>query len=140
MNAVVVDCSVTMAWCFEDECDPLADAVLDLIGEVDVWAPSIWPLEVANVILVAERRGRLVSAESTRFVELLGDLPILIDGTTHERALGSVVARGRALGLSAYDAAYIDLAERKGAVLATRDSKLAAACRAAGIQVLEPSV
>jgi predicted nucleic acid-binding protein len=138
VNAIVVDCSVTMAWCFEDECDALADAVLGRIGEVEVWVPSIWPLEVANVLLVAERRGRLDPSDSTRFLELLGDLPILVDGSTHERAFGAVVTRGRALGLSSNDAAYVDLAERRGALLATRDSRMAAAGAQTGIQLFEP--
>ena len=71
MNALVLDCSVTMAWCFEDECDELADAVLGVFGETEVWVPALWPIEVANVLLVAERRGRLTSAGSARFIELL---------------------------------------------------------------------
>lgn len=140
MNAIVVDCSVTMAWCFEDECDALAEAVLGVFGEVDVWVPSIWPLEVANVLLVAERRGRLDQTGSTRFVELLGDLPIQVDGSTHERAFGALVGRGRELGLSSYDAAYVELAERRGAALATRDSRMAASGRETGLQLFEPAL
>jgi predicted nucleic acid-binding protein len=139
MNAVVVDYSVATARCFEDERDAMANAVLDVAGEVDVWVSSVWPVEVANVILVAERRGRLKSTDSTRFVELLGNLPILVDGTTHERAVGSIVSRGRALALSSQNVAYVDLAEHRGAALATRDARMAAACKASGIQVFEPT-
>jgi predicted nucleic acid-binding protein len=135
MKRLVLDCSVTMAWCFEDECDRVADAVLDHLAEAEVWVPAVWPLEVANVLLVAERRGRLSSAASARFIELLGGLPILIDGSTHERALASVLATGRDLGLSAYDAAYVDLANRLGAPLATLDQRLRAACQAQGVAV-----
>ncbi len=59
MRPLVVDCSVTMAWCFEDECDELADAVLDRLADGEAWVPSLWPLEVANVLVAAERRRRL---------------------------------------------------------------------------------
>ncbi len=135
MSALVLDCSVTMAWCFEDECDEIADAVLGALGTTEVWVPALWPIEVANVLLVAERRGRITSAGSTRFLELLGGLPILIDGSTHERALSSVLSTGRELGLSAYDAAYVDLAVRLGATLATRDKRLKRVCQEAGIEV-----
>jgi predicted nucleic acid-binding protein len=137
MSVLVLDCSVTMAWCFEDECDPLADAVLDVVGDMEVWVPSLWPIEVANVLLVAERRKRLKSADSARFIELLARLPIQVDGAGHERALGPVIAKGRELGLSAYDASYVDLAERRGATLATRDKKLMKVCRGAGIDLFE---
>jgi predicted nucleic acid-binding protein len=135
MSTLVVDCSVSMAWCFEDECDALADAVLEVFPETEVWVPALWPLEVANVLLVAERRERLTSAGSARFLELLAGLPIVIDGGTHERAFGSVISTARELGLSAYDAAYVDLATRLGAPLATRDRKLKRACRESGVEV-----
>jgi len=135
MTPLVLDCSVTMAWCFEDECDEIADAVLGAIGATEVWVPALWPIEVANVLLVAERRSRITSAGSARFLELLGGLPIHIDGSTHERALSSVLSTGRELGLSAYDAAYVDLAVRLGATLATRDKRLERVCQKAGIDV-----
>jgi predicted nucleic acid-binding protein len=135
MSPLVLDCSVTMAWCFEDECDALADAVLGVFGETEVWVPALWPIEVANVLLVAERRGRLTSAGSARFLELLGGLPIIVDGGTHERALGAVLSMGRELGLSAYDATYVDLAVRLGASLATRDRSLKRACEEHGVEV-----
>jgi len=137
MNPLVLDCSVTMAWCFEDESDSLADAVLDSFGETEVWVPSLWPIEVSNVLLVAERRGRLASTTSARFIELLDGLPILVDGGTHERAFGSVLSTGREFGLSAYDASYVDLAVRLGASLATRDKRLRKACVAHGVPVFE---
>ena len=139
MTPLVLDCSVAMAWCFEDECDELADAALDALGTTDVWVPSLWPLEVANVLLVAERRGRLTPAASARFVELLRGLPILVDDGTHDRALGSVLWTARETDLSSCDAAYLDLAIRRGASMATRDSRLRAACAALGVPLFEPA-
>ncbi len=137
MKQLVIDCSVTMAWCFEDEGSELADKVLDHLADTEAWVPSLWAFEVSNVLLVAERCGRLSPADSIRFVALLSDLPILIDDSAHERALGSVLSTGRELGLSAYDATYLELAMRLGGVMATGDERLQAACRKSGIPVFD---
>ena len=137
MKPLVVDCSVTMAWCFEDESSELADTVLGHLADTEAWVPSLWAFEVANVLLVAERRGRLTPADSTRFVALLSDLPILIDDSAHERALGSVLSTGRDYDLSAYDATYLELAMRLGGVMTTADERLRAACRKSGIQLFD---
>jgi predicted nucleic acid-binding protein len=135
MTPLVVDCSVTMAWCFEDECDELADAVLDRLADGEAWVPSLWPLEVANVLVAAERRRRLTAADSARFIELLMGLPIVVDDRSHERALSQVLAAARQLGISVYDASYLELAMRLGATLATRDTQLSAAAASAGVPV-----
>jgi predicted nucleic acid-binding protein len=137
MTPLVVDCSVTMAWCFEDECDELADAVLDRLADGEAWVPSLWPLEVANVLVAAERRRRLTAADSSRFVELLLSLPIVVDERSHERALSQVLAAARQLGISVYDASYLELAMRLGAALATRNSQLRAAAAAAGVPLFD---
>jgi predicted nucleic acid-binding protein len=137
MTPLVLDCSVTMAWCFENEGGEFADRVLDNLADSEAWVPSLWTFEVANVLLVAERRGRITPAESTRFVALLGDLPILIDDGAHERALSTILSIGRDLGLSAYDATYLELAMRLGGVMATGDEKLRTACRKSGVPVFE---
>jgi len=129
---IILDCSVTMAWCFEDECDEYADAVLDALAEAGGVVPSVWALEVANVLVVAERRGRLKEADTTQFVELLRSLPIAVEETPPDRALRSVLALAREYRLSSYDAAYLELAMRTGAPLASRDEGLRAACTASG--------
>jgi predicted nucleic acid-binding protein len=130
----VIDASVAMAWCFEDEATPATEAVLDLLGNDHVVVPAIWPLEVANVLLVAERRGRLTEAQASRFLELLAQLPINVD--TSPTDMAGIVATGRRHTLSSYDAAYLHLAERLGATLATLDKPLAKAARKAGVQLL----
>ena len=137
MKPLVIDCSVIMAWCFEDEGSELGDEVLDHLAGTEAWVPSLWAFEVANVLLVAERRRRLTPADSTRFVTLLSGLPILIDDSAHERAFGQVLSTARELGLSAYDATYLELAMRLGGVMATGDERLRAACRESGIPVFE---
>lgn len=134
MTRFVLDCSVAMAWCFEDECDSFADAALEALVESEAWVPSIWPLEVANVLLVAERRGRLAPADSARFLELLGGLPIVVDASGPRAVHGPVLELGRRTGLSAYDASYLELAMRLGAPLATRDDRLRAAAAANGVR------
>jgi predicted nucleic acid-binding protein len=130
----VIDTSVAMAWCFEDDATEATDGVLDRLRDEQAAVPAIWPLEIANVLLVAERRGRLSEAQGSRFVELLTQLPIEVDAAPHD--LAGIVAAGRRHELSAYDASYLVLAERLGASLATLDQRLATAAKRAGVELL----
>jgi predicted nucleic acid-binding protein len=139
VSAIVVDCSVVMAWCFEDECDEYADAVLDAMIEEEAVVPAIWPFEVANVLLVAERRGRLTTADSHRFVALLGGLHIAVEEVSQGRTFGPIISAGREFGLSAYDAAYLELAMRCDVPLATRDADLREACAQSGVELFLPT-
>lgn len=138
MSRFVLDCSVAMAWCFEDEPDAqaYANSVLGALETDSAVAPSIWPLEIANVLAVAERKDRLREAESARFLELLHLLPIEIDPHTHARATGPILALARRRGLSSYDAAYLDLAMREGLPLASLDKALVAAAESSGVTPL----
>ncbi|WP_433497942.1 type II toxin-antitoxin system VapC family toxin [Sphaerimonospora sp. CA-214678] len=128
---LVIDASVALAWCFEDEATPETEAVLDLVGKETAVVPPIWELEMANVLLGAEKRGRLSEFQTARFVSLLGQLPIMIDSAPSD--IKSVIAAGRRHGLTSYDATYILLAEREGLELATLDAALIAAAETAGI-------
>jgi predicted nucleic acid-binding protein len=130
----IIDTSIAMAWCFEDEATEATDAVLDRLRHDEAAVPAIWPLEVANVLLVAERRGRLSEAQASRFLELLTQLPIDVDDAP--RGLAGILAAGRRHELSSYDASYLVLAERLGAPLATLDSQLAKAAQRAGVELL----
>jgi predicted nucleic acid-binding protein len=130
----VVDASVTLAWCFEDEATPHTEAILDLLIEDTAIVPALWELEVSNVLLLGERRRRLSEAQSARFVALLGQLPIHVDSATVE--MGAVLAAGRRHELTAYDAAYLVLAEREGVALATTDARLSSAAKGAGVDVI----
>jgi len=123
-----------MAWCFDDEATDATDAVLDRLRDEHASAPAIWPLEVANVLLVAERQARITEAEASRFLELLGQLPIEIDSAPTRMI--EVVGAGRRHAISAYDASYLVLAERLGASLATLDRRLAEAASKAGVNLL----
>lgn len=130
---LVLDASVTLAWCFEDEGDAYAVRVLEALRSSEAVVASLWPLEVANGLLVAERRGRLDAAGAARFMELVLGLPIAMDPGTRSRALLGAHGVGRARTLSAYDAAYLELALRRGIPLATLDRPLREAALDAGV-------
>jgi predicted nucleic acid-binding protein len=130
----VLDASVAMAWCFEDEASPLSERVLDLLIADRAVVPDLWTQEVANVLLVAERRGRLSEADAARFAQLLVQLPIEVDSSPSH--LATLLALGREHRLSAYDASYLSLAQRRGLALATLDATLAAAARQSGVALI----
>lgn len=138
MSRFVVDCSVTMAWCFADELDEYADTVLQSLSNNQATVPALWPLEVANTLLHGERRRRLTVAASQRFLGLLESLPIEIDRETAERATGPTLAVAREYGLTVYDAAYLELSMREGLSLATRDRNMRTAVKAAGVKLFTP--
>jgi predicted nucleic acid-binding protein len=138
MNAFVLDCSVTMSWALPGEDNTYASAVRTSFVEYEAIVPSIWVLEVANGLLVAERRGRLRRADTVEFVALLGGLPILIDRAEPDRALGEILPLAREQNLSSYDAAYLDLAMREGLPLATLDESLRQAAQAVGVAIAAP--
>lgn len=130
---VVIDVSLTMAWGFEDEATAAADDVLDRVASEGALVPPLWAYEVANVLAVAERRGRVSIAQSGRFTTLLSQLPIVVAEPLDPGALATAA---RTHGLSAYDAAYLALALREGVPLATLDDRLAGVARKAGVEVL----
>ena len=132
-DGFVLDCSVTMAWCFDDEATPYTDGVRDSLADIRAVVPSIWPLEAANAIIMGERRKRLDEARSRRFFVLLEALPIILDEVTGTRAFGDILHLARSYQLSAYDAAYLELAIRRGLPLACLDGKLKTAAAAAGV-------
>ena len=132
----VVDASVTLAWCFADETSDLADRVLDHLEHDEALAPAIWPLEVANGLRTAERRGRLDLADLSHVRGLLISLPVQVEGVALDAALGEVTEIAHRLELTAYDAAYLELAARRGLALATVDDRLRRACERAGVELV----
>jgi predicted nucleic acid-binding protein len=134
--SLVVDCSVAVAWCIDDEASPETDALLERVRDEGVVVPALWHLEFANVLLQAERRGRLSVRDVAARLAVLDALPIVTDGEVLGRVRGAALALARAEGLTAYDAAYLELALRTGADLATRDAALARAARRVGAVVV----
>lgn len=135
MTGVVIDASLALAWCFPDGASEYADGVLVALEGRTVMVPPVWALEITNAVLVAERRKRAKLADVRRFVELLGGLTIIEQSQTVIDTVSSVLPLARQYGLSAFDAAYLDVAVRQGAPLATLDSTLEKAGRSAGIKI-----
>jgi predicted nucleic acid-binding protein len=133
----VLDASVTLAWCFADEGGDYALGVLDRLRSSEAVAASHWGLELANALLVAERRGRIEPRDVSRLVRFVLALPIAVDPIARRRPVDSIHRLGRSHGLSAYDAAYLELAVRYGIPLATLDSDLRVAAEAEGVGVLD---
>ena len=134
-ESFVIDNSIVMSWCFSDEISQYADAVLDRLQESTAFVPSIWPLEVVNVLLVAERKKRLREADSVRFITLLSQLLIIVEYERTARIMNDLLTLGRANRLSSYDASYLDLAMRKGLPIATIDTRLIAAAKKTDVQI-----
>jgi len=137
VEGIVIDASVALAWCFPDEASDYADAVLVALEGRTVIVPAIWPVEITNALLVGERRKRIRQPEVRRFVELLKRLNILEDGQPFADTVSNILPLAREHNLSAYNAAYLDVAVRHGAALATLDAALQKASRAAGIKIFE---
>lgn len=133
----VLDASIALAWCFGDESSPAADLALGRLATEEAFVPSIWPLEVANGLRTAGRRGRLDMADLPRMRDLLVALPIRVETIDLAAALGEVSDLARSLELTAYDAAYLALAAKRGLALATIDENLKRACRTAGVKLVE---
>jgi predicted nucleic acid-binding protein len=134
--SLVVDASVALAWCFEDEQTPEIMALLDRVAAEGATAPQLWPLEALNALLTAQRRGRIGAAERRELLGLLHQLPIEIDGETAAQAWSAIQTIAETQGLTAYDAAYLELALRLGVPLATNDKALAAAARKLDVPLL----
>ena len=132
--SVVLDASVTLSWAFSDETTADLDRILERVAEEGALVPPLWRYEVANGMLTAFRRGRMSASLRSRFLDLVEQLPIeVVAGAQRPEDLVRV---GQQYQLSAYDAAYLELALDRGADLATVDQALAAAGRDAGLAVL----
>jgi len=134
-EGLIVDSSIAVAWCFPDEQDAYSQSVLDAIARRPAYVPDLWHLEVANTLLVGERRKRSTQAETVAWLGFLTALPITVDDQTKSQAFYATVSLGRSQNLSAYDAAYLELAMRLGLPLATLDEKLRTATNALGIML-----
>jgi len=135
-DAAVIDASIALAWCFPDEASAYADAVLAKVEGRVILVPAVWPLEITNALAVAVRRKRIGTAEVIRFTELLEGLAVEQDAISVSAGVNHVLPLAREYNLSAYDAAYLEVAIRHGAPLATLDGGLERAARKAGVERL----
>ena len=132
---IVVDASVALAWCLLDEEDEYANRLLGRVATEGAIAPAHWPLEIANALLVANRRGLVDEDGIRRASGLLARLRVTVAPVELSTAAWSILDTARQHGLTAYDAAYIDLARFKGATLATLDQQIRNVCANAGVEL-----
>jgi predicted nucleic acid-binding protein len=130
MATFVADASVTLPWCFEDEATTWTDSLLDrLRGGDRIAVPAHWPTEISNGLLMALRRRRIQPGRPEKFWEALAILPIEVEPPLSPRQAIAVLALCEKYELTVYDAAYLELAKRRGLLLATLDSALQKAAR-----------
>jgi len=133
--AWVMDCSIAAALGLPDEASTVADAFLLQMSNDETWVPSLWWHEVGNVLVSAKRRQRISDLDVSGLIALYGGLPVRTDHVSGADCMERVHRLSIAYDLSAYDAAYLELAERKQAGLATLDKKLMKAARDCGVEV-----
>ena len=138
MNAAafVVDCSIAMAWLFNDEATPKTEALLTRLTTETALVPAWWFIEITNVLAMAERKGRITPAQSDAFIADLGKLGIERDDEVPHRAFTYLLILCRRHRLTSYDAMYLDLALRRNLPLATLDDDLRKAAKKLGIRLL----
>jgi predicted nucleic acid-binding protein len=124
-----------MGWVLDSQRTDYTEEVLNSLADNKAIVPFLWELEVANVLIIAERRGRITQAQTTHALSLLGSLPILVDPPVAKRGLASIPVLAREHQLSAYDAAYLELALREGVAIATLDQKLESIAKSCGIEI-----
>ena len=129
----VLDASVALSWCFEDEGGDYVLEVLEALRGSEAIVPALWTLEVSHGLLVAERRGRLEPQAADRFIPMLLALPIAVEPGSRSAAFGDIRRLARTHRLSAYDAAYLELSVRLALPLATTDAPLGAAAEGEGV-------
>ena len=132
MNSPVLDCSVVCAWLLEDENVPNADAILEQVGRGGAVAPGLWWTEVRNVLVMAERRGRLSPSQTDATLLSVGALEVALD---HAPDSAVTLRLAREFKISVYDALYLELAIREQRPLATLDKALKRAAESEGVEV-----
>lgn len=137
MTRFVLDASTVLTWCFPDEKAQKAQEISERIASGDtVVVPAFWMHEVMNALLVGERRNRLTPELTQAFTADLNRLPVDVDVTTREIVFNPTQALCRKHSLTAYDAAYLEIALRGGYPLATADEDLRRADVAEGVQLI----
>lgn len=139
MTACVLDASFTFQWLFRDEASAEGYAALAVIGREGAIIPPLWFVEITNGLGMAERRGRITQAGMSEAINLLRSLPLEVDEPPSLARCEVVLDLMRAHRLTAYDAAYLELARRRGLSLATRDRDLLVAAPAASVPLFSTS-
>jgi predicted nucleic acid-binding protein len=136
LSRFVLDASVAVAWCFEDETNPAADHALSILESGAALVPLVWAAEVGNALMSGERRGRITSLQIEQSLEVIARLDITTDKDNVTGRLLHLLQVARAHRLSLYDAIYLDLAMREHLPLATVNTALARAAEAVGVALV----
>jgi len=137
VSRFVLDASVVLTWCFPDENAPLAHKVAHMFKQGgSALTPSFWPHEVLNALLVGEKRKRISTGLIQTFLADLAALPIVLQELQADAVFDRIQSLSREHGLTAYDAAYLDLAQTNGLPVASLDDDLVRACRKAGVKLI----
>ena len=131
--SLVLDPSVVAGWYVGDESSPYTQAARATVVAEGALVPSLWPFEITNLFLMAERRGRITSDDVSRALGSLAAMPIEVRPAMTTSATPALARLARDCGLSAYDASYLDVALRSQSMLATLDRALVAAAERAGV-------
>jgi predicted nucleic acid-binding protein len=134
--SLILDSSATLAWFYSDEATPAIHRVFELVLRSGAWVPSLWRLEVANILEIGVRRGRHDVAFRHATLADLSLLPISLDPETDRQAWDATLQLAHRHQLTLYDAAYLELAHRRGLPLATLDGDLRTAAIAEGVRLL----
>jgi predicted nucleic acid-binding protein len=134
--SLVLDPSLALSWYFEDERTPATDALLDRVVDEGAAVPGLWRLEIANGLRSAIRRKRIDKVFRDRAIAQLARLPITVDPDTDRYAWTTTIQLADRFGLTPYDAAYLELAQRLTLPLATLDEQLRAAAAELGVVLL----
>ena len=138
IKTFILDASVTLPWCFEDEPSAYAEGVLDLLGqEFEAVVPAVWPLEITNALLSALRKKRITQTKAVSFLERLRGLPIAVEEASLARVFDHIFLQSQASQVTSYDGSYLELAMRKHVPLATLDEPLLKAAQALGVEILQ---
>lgn len=134
--SLVIDASLTVAWYFDDETTAATEAVLDKVSEAGAVVPSLWRLEVADAFQSAIRRSRITARYRDQSLAKLMHMPIVIDLDTNVYAWTTTLRLAERFALTVYDAAYLELAQRRSLPLGTLDSDLRQAATALEVALL----
>jgi predicted nucleic acid-binding protein len=134
---VVLDASSTLGWYFEDEVTPAGDALMERVAREGAVVPTIWRYEVANGLQTGVRRKRIEPAYRDASLADLRLMPIELDRAGDDEVWQATLTLSHRFGLTLYDAAYLEVAHRRGLPLATGDRALAAAARLLSVELVE---
>lgn len=137
MSQFVLDCSITMSWFFHDEINEYSELVMDKLQTGGAIVPQIWTYEVINTLIVGERKKRIQNSQSFWILERLQQLPICVDNGKPDKIMPEILVLSSKYNLSAYDAAYLELAVRLSLPVATRDRVLAKSVIDSGLKLLQ---